>query len=367
MDLVRISAKQYELDWLKVQITRRCNLSCHFCSQADWRSKEVLDVPQFLERVLSKADVRLLIITGGEPLTVLDELETLLEYCQSRGIETGIFSNGTLATPEIAQNLRAAGLAWIRVSLNGSSSAVHETSYPQGSFERTLSGIANCLKEGVKVKVRSTVSKGNLKDVPDLVSFVSSLGVSELDFRPYLPLGDCNPHDQFVLCPEELLQTGGMLTALGKVHPGLRVRLLPGWFDFISAGPEGESFEECHCGRHYLYIDVNGNFMPCAGHRMKVGQMKRDSLEETWKHAPGLDLMRAYEQAEYCQGCPSQEQCHRSSCSLVNFEANGSFSAVNPLCPVVRLDPADAVSGHARAQSLFDNARVEAYDRYSTD
>ncbi len=308
---------------------------------------------KLIEGVLERIDIRLVIVTGGEPLSVMEELAALLDYCKSRGIETGIFSNGTLATSKNANAIKGK-LDWARISLNGSCPEVHEKSYPRGTFGPAVAGIRNLRDAGIKVKVRTTISKMNRADLPAFVDFVAGLNVAEIDFRPYLPLGDCNPHDGFMLEPEELLHTAAQLVVLRERYPHVKIKLLPGWFDFLASdAPTGQAYEECHCGRQYLYVDVDGVIAPCAGHRMKVGHYENGSLEELWRDAPVLQEMRGYEQADYCQPCPSRIQCHRSSCSLINYEVHRNFSVVNPMCPVFKIDPSDTIAGHAAARKLF--------------
>ena len=38
-----------KLDWVKVQLTRACNLKCAFCSQADFKENKTVDHLNFLQ------------------------------------------------------------------------------------------------------------------------------------------------------------------------------------------------------------------------------------------------------------------------------------------------------------------------------
>ena len=76
-----------KLDWVKVQLTRCCNLKCSFCSQADFRDASTIDADLFIKNVLEVAKPRLLIFTGGEPLAKYDTLKKLLEYCKEHNIQ----------------------------------------------------------------------------------------------------------------------------------------------------------------------------------------------------------------------------------------------------------------------------------------
>ncbi len=338
--------KTEKLDWVKVQLTRACNLKCAFCSQADFRENKVVDVDLFIKNVLEVAKPRLLIVTGGEPLTKLDELYKLLEYCKSNNIETGIFTNATLVTHEIALKLKDLGVDWVRVSINGYRAEIHEKSYPRGTFEPTIRGIKLLKQAGLYVKTRTTVTKSNQDYVEDLINFVISLNIKELDFRPYLELGDCNPHQDNSLSNDELIKNCAKLIKYKeKYKQDLAIKLLPNWFDFIYSNVVGEKFEYetevCNCGRKYIYIDSAGNYRACAGHRLILGNMQEQKVDEIWTGCPFLLEVRNYKQDPYCQNCDYKIKCHASNCHLINYEANGCFDKINPCCPLYLSDKKD--------------------------
>lgn len=332
-----------KLDWIKVQLTRSCNLKCTFCSQADFRENKTIDVNLFIKNVLEVAKPRLLIITGGEPLTKLDELYKLLEYCQNNDIETGIFSNATLVNEEIATKLKKYDVNWVRVSINGFKAEIHEKSYPVGTYDLLVKGIKNLKDAGIYVKCRTTVTKNNQNYIEDLIKFIASLGIKELDFRPYLELGDCNPHQANSLSTEELIKNCAKLINYKKKYKeNIQIKLLPNWFDFIYSDiiddDEKYSVEVCNCGRKYLYVDAIGNYRACAGHRLILGNMRESKVDEIWSGCPFLLDLRNYKQDDYCENCPYKVKCHASNCHLINYEANGRFDKINPSCPFYCMD-----------------------------
>lgn len=337
---------EFELDWIKVQLTRCCNLKCSFCSQADFRDGQTVDVDLFIDKVLKVAKPRLLIITGGEPLTQYEQLIKLIKYCKANNIEVGIFSNVTLVTDKIAKQLKELNVDWVRTSLNGFTKEIHELSYPVGTFDKTIEGIKRLKENGVYVKARSTVTKGNKDYVEQLVNFVISLGIKELDFRPYLELGDCNPHQDNALNTDEMIAACVKLIQLKeKYKREIAIKLLPNWFDFLYdewIKPETKYIPEtCHCGRQYIYIDSEGNYRACAGHRLILDNMKNHPVSEIWENNKFLNQTRFYKQDEFCSKCPKKIQCHKSNCHLINYEINGSFDKINPSCPIYNLDKED--------------------------
>lgn len=353
-----VTSNGYRLDWIKVQLTRLCNFGCQFCSQAEWASRETIDIERLRSAVFDRFPaLRLLIITGGEPLASYGKLLELATLGRIKRAEIGLFSNLSLLNSSRAQELKSAGVSWYRTTLNGPTAAVHEQTYPSGSFAQTLRGIEASALASTTVKLRATVCRNNLDRLEELVSLAISLGVRELDFRPYLPLGDCNPHGSFALSPHELIKAAALLLRLQSSYSSaIQIKLLPNWFDFIYrsllAG-QASACELCHCGRSYLYIDAAGDYRACAGHRAVAGSMFTAPIDEIWRTSAFLEEARTYKQGAYCAACTVREACHASNCHLINYEAAGRFDAVNPTCPIYAISPQDWAAGYELVCSAF--------------
>src|SRR5512147_1126727 len=84
---------------------RRCNLSCTYCNEYDDFSKPVpLEVMKQRIDDLHRLGTTIVTISGGEPL-LHPELDDLIKYIRSKGIITGMITNGYLLTAERIQRL----------------------------------------------------------------------------------------------------------------------------------------------------------------------------------------------------------------------------------------------------------------------
>lgn len=353
----------YPMEWIKIQLTRKCNLNCKYCSQAEFDRTHDLNIETLKKSVIEPSKIRLLIISGGEPLVCLEKLLDIVSFCSKKGIETGIFSNATLITDEKARLLKDAGISWIRVSVNGHNAITHELSYPKESFERTINGIKILLKNDIYVKVRSTITKCNINSIEDITNFVENMGIKEIDFRPYLHLGECNPHGDYALDTESELEALTQLIKLQEKKENIYIKLLPNWFDFLIRDltnvPEKVKIEDCYCGRKYLYIDSDGNYRPCAGHRLILGNINNLNVQSVWDNSIFLKEIRNYKQNKYCLNCPMHLKCHTANCHLINYELDGSFEAVNRTCPILNYDSQNSQNGYEIVRKKFK----EIYNR----
>src|SRR3569833_1573280 len=97
---------------------RRCNLSCAYCNEYDDYSK-----PDPIETMKQRIDdlhrlgTTIVTISGGEPILHPD-LDELISYIRSRGIITGMITNGYLLTADRIQRLNRAGLDHMQISID---------------------------------------------------------------------------------------------------------------------------------------------------------------------------------------------------------------------------------------------------------
>ncbi len=152
-------------------ITRRCNLRCVHCyahakdqSFADElttaQGKQLLDdLAQFGSPVT--------LFSGGEPC-VRKDLPELAAYAVEKGMRAVISTNGTLITRELAETLKAIGLSYVGVSLDGMKTVNDKFRGVAGAFDAALKGIENCQNAGIKVGLRFTINKFNRDEIPGI-------------------------------------------------------------------------------------------------------------------------------------------------------------------------------------------------------
>jgi len=97
---------------------RRCNLSCAYCNEYDSTSKPVA-LAIMRERVdhLARLGTTIVTISGGEPI-LHPELDEFIGYIRSKGMITGLITNGYLLTAERIQRLNRAGLDHMQISID---------------------------------------------------------------------------------------------------------------------------------------------------------------------------------------------------------------------------------------------------------
>ena len=173
------------LNFLWLEITKRCNLNCVHCyadsnpqqaltgtmTYEDWR--HVLD-----EGYLSGCKVVQFI--GGEPM-LHPNLFELIADARSIGYElVEVFTNGTLLRPPTLDALRRFDVR-LAFSLYAERPDVHDNiTRNKGSFFRTVAGIRGAVKTGLTTRVGLIVMEANAAYVEDTKEFLRRLGVTSV-------------------------------------------------------------------------------------------------------------------------------------------------------------------------------------------
>ncbi len=165
--------------------TRACNLKCVHCyAHAIEKPKEKeLSTEQARAMIddLAAFGSPVLLLSGGEPLMRKD-LVTLARYAVDKGMRAVISTNGTLITREKAKELKDVGLSYVGVSLDGLEEVNDRFRGKKGAFRQAVEGIKNCREVGLKVGLRFTMSRMNVKEVPRIFDLLEEHNIPRVCF-----------------------------------------------------------------------------------------------------------------------------------------------------------------------------------------
>ena len=192
-----IDAFNRRITYLRLSVTDRCDLRCTYCMPEKMQflpRKEVLSREElhklslaFIERGISK--IRL---TGGEPLVRRDVIELVRAIGRKLGDgleELTLTTNGTQLA-SLADDLAAAGVKRINVSLDTMDGELFERLSRRDRLAQVLQGIAAAKEAGLKVKLNTVALKGlNEEEIPYLVEWAHAQG-HELTLIEVMPLGE---------------------------------------------------------------------------------------------------------------------------------------------------------------------------------
>ncbi len=165
--------------------TRQCNLACLHCyaSAGSQKSPGEMDTAAGKAFIRSLADfgVPVLLFSGGEPLLRQDLFE-LADFAVKQGLRIAISTNGTAISPTAAKRISDIGLAEVGISLDGIGANNDYFRGKSGAYRAALSGIKNCLAQGMRVSLRLTITRHNYQEIPAIFRLVEEEGVDRICF-----------------------------------------------------------------------------------------------------------------------------------------------------------------------------------------
>ena len=157
---------------LRVSVTDRCNFRCTYCMPAEifgdryefLPRAEILTFEEIerLVRIFAQLGSLKLRITGGEPLLRVDLPGLIRRVADVPGVEDLALTTNATLLPRQADDLRAAGLQRVTVSLDSLDEAVFaKMNGDKLSVARVLEGIEAAERAGLgPIKINCVVQKG---------------------------------------------------------------------------------------------------------------------------------------------------------------------------------------------------------------
>jgi radical SAM protein with 4Fe4S-binding SPASM domain len=214
--------------------TRRCNLRCVHCyaasdAQAD-PNELTTDQAKAMIDDLAAFGVPVLLVSGGEPL-LRNDLPELLPYAARKGLRTVLSTNGTCITPDVAQTLSVAAVAYVGVSLDAENAKRNdEFRGCPGAFENALAGLRASREAGIRVGVRFTMTRRNIDEISALFDLIEREEISRVCFYHFVPAGrgldnaaDAPSHPQVRAALDVILARTRALDSTGRTVEVLTV------------------------------------------------------------------------------------------------------------------------------------------------
>lgn len=284
-------AKATPLDVI-MEITNRCNLSCHHCYRDSSGEDELAfgEVERIIDQ-LADAGALDLAFTGGEPFLRKDFLD-IASYARQRRFHIYVLSNGTLITEAVADKIRDLNIH-IRLSLYGACAETHAkvTGVPD-SFDRTVAAIGWLVERGIHVEVGTVAMKSTYEELDSIQLLCNELGVADwLTSFLVFPTDTNSPQPlQYRLSDDEFRQVIHHYPKDLRERKDCDVNLLP----------------MCGAGISSCNISASGDVFPCSHLRIAAGSLRKRSFSDIWSSSPILQRLRSLT----CDDFPQCRDCH---------------------------------------------------------
>ncbi|MBP3411426.1 MAG: GTP 3',8-cyclase MoaA [Clostridia bacterium] len=197
-----------EINYLRVSVTDKCNLRCRYCMPAEGVCKrsheEMLREEEMIMAVRAAASlgIKKVRITGGEPLVKRNIISICRKTARVEGIEDlSITTNGVLM-PEMAKDLKAAGVRRVNFSIDTINPDKYAHITRIGKLDDALAGLEAALSTGFeKIKINAVLIGGfNDDEIVDLAGLTRRYPV-DMRFIEMMPMYDGGDFDESSFSP----------------------------------------------------------------------------------------------------------------------------------------------------------------------
>ena len=248
---------------LLVQIIpiRRCNIDCGYCNEYDKVSAPVpADMLKARIDKLAALGTSVVAFSGGEPMLHPD-LDDLIRHIRGRGMMAGLITNGYFLVPKRIQQLNAAGLDFLQISIDN----VEPDEVSKKSL-RLLDKKLEALRDYAAFDINiNSVLGGGIKNPEDArtinnrarqLGFSTSIGIIHDGSGRLKPLA---PAERTVY-DEVSAAISGPWQVFKNLYSGIR-----SFQDNLADGKPNDW--RCRAGARYLYVCEDGLVHYCSQQR----------------------------------------------------------------------------------------------------
>jgi len=328
---------------LLAELTYRCPLACAYCSNplnlADYTDE--LSTEEW-RRVLTQArDLGVLQchLSGGEPLLRRDLVE-IVATAGDLGLYTNLVTSAIGLTRAKAEQLRAAGLDHVQVSIQADEPARSDRIAGIPSFRRKVEAMAVVKELDWPLTVNVVLHRKNIDRVADVLALAEEVGADRVELANTQYYGWAWRNRDALLPSRAQLETAEVVVRAARERLRDRVDVIYVLPDYYSQYPK-----PCMGGwaARQLTVTPNGDVLPCpaaASLPLPRASIRTDPLEWIWAKAPVMTAFRGTDwMPEPCRSCERREQDF-GGCRCQAFQLTGDAARTDPVC---RLSPDHAV------------------------
>jgi pyrroloquinoline quinone biosynthesis protein E len=320
---------------LLAELTYRCPLACAYCSNplnmADYQDELATD--EWLRVLLEARDLGVLQchLSGGEPLLRRDLVE-IVAGAYDLGLYTNLVTSALGLSRPRAEQLHAAGLDHVQVSIQADEPAVSDRIAGTPSFRRKIEAMAVVKELGWPLTVNVVLHRQNIDRVADVLRLAEEVGADRVE------LANTQYYGWAWRNRESLLPSRAQLDAAEVVVRAARERLRER-MDVIYVIPDYYSRYPKPCmggwASRQLTVAPNGDALPCPAAQalpLPRANVRVDSLERIWTDSAVFNAFRGTDwMPQPCRSCDRRD-IDFGGCRCQAFQLTGDAARTDPVC-----------------------------------
>ena len=266
-----------------ISVTDDCNLNCQGCWVVGKKKNARMPAEQ-LDQIIMETKAKgsyFFGILGGEPLMYKPLFEVLKKHsdCYFQ-----LFTNGTLLTPEVAEELREISNVTPLISFEGDEIIADIRRRGKDVYRRTTEAVENATNAGLITGVAMSVCKSNIDLAlsPDFINSLIQKNVAYLWYYIYRPVG-AEPTVELALEKEEIQKLRRFMVEARSIYD---IAIIDAYWD-----QDGNGLCPAASGLSH-HINASGYIEPCPVIQFATDRVGEKPLEDIYKESVFLDALR---------------------------------------------------------------------------
>ena len=295
-------------------LTLRCNIRCKQCgiwrtpNKKEITTEEWKKVIMELKHWLGSYRVQ---IAGGE-IFLRDDIVELVKFASGNGVLMGIVSNGTMIHERMAEELVAAGLNYLDISIDAMNPDLHDyIRGVKGVYEKASRAIhyvknfRDKAKSDLSIGLATVIMGPNMDELVDIVNWVQEEGLNCINLNPLGPACDSDPqwysHSELWPKPKDLPKLDSILDQLIEMKKG-GAAILNSEDQLLAMktyfrNPSIVMGNHCMVGVTNFLLSCEGEIHACF-HMPPIGNLEQ-SFKTVWKSETAKSVRQKIKSCHY--------------------------------------------------------------------
>jgi len=271
-------------------------------------------------------------LSGGEPLLRKDLL-AIVACARELGFYTNLITSALSLTPARAEQLKAAGLDHVQISIQAAEAVLSDRIAGTPSYRQKIAAARMVKALGFPLTLNVVLHRHNIDQIARLVELAEALAADRLELANTQYYGWAL-HNRSALLPTwDQLQRAEPVVHAARARLAEKMQILYVVPDYYSRFPK-----PCMggWGRQQLTVAPNGDVLPCSAAAqitsLPIENVRRRSLAWIWDESPLFNRFRGTDWLpEPCRSCPRQT-IDFGGCRCQAFLLTGDAGATDPVC-----------------------------------
>ena len=307
------------LNEITIEVTQQCPNRCIYCSSlSDMEKTERLDYATIIQVVDDAVALgaKTVSLSGGEPF-LREDIAEIVDYIQCKGLKLRLYSSGISSDGDSYSSIPTTLLEAVRGKLDAlifNYEAIDAELYAtiMGTEAANLAlldeTIHRAIALGIPVEAHLVPMHCNYHRIPDVLSKLYSMGVSNVSFLRLVPQGRVLENKELVgMSVEEQEELKKIMAKCQETYQG-KIRL---------GLPFSAKRAACGTGSIKLTVRYDGYVFPCEAFKDGMMEINKGVMPENVKEKR---LKNIYEESGYLKvvregleaysGCEGNEYCY---------------------------------------------------------